>query len=119
MVVKVKCCEIEITIVEYHQYLVFIKELSQQLSVFIVVQAIHIRVIPHLTASESRVAMTLQTDTMNWEFCQKISLRSTSFDHDVGEVFFCEYLLQFRIRVKCDLYYLCLTIGIGSEVHHL
>ena len=84
----------------------------------VVVQAVYVRIVPHLAASKGGVAMTLQPDAVDGELGQQVAFRGTAFDHDFREVFVHENLLQLRVGVKRHLDDFCLTIGVGGEVHH-
>ena len=118
MVVEVETREIALTVFQYHKNLVFCEEFTQQLSVLVVVQAVYIRVVPHLPTSESGVPVTLQSDTMDRKFRQQIAFRRASFDYHFREILVDENLLKFRIRIKGHLDDFRFTVGVGGEVHH-
>ena len=85
----------------------------------IVVQTVHVWVVPHLAPSERRVAVTLQTDAVDGEFRQQVTLRRTALDGYLRKVLVEEYLLDLRIGVEGHLDDFCLTIWVGREIHDL
>ena len=83
----------------------------------VVVQTFHIWIVPHLAPSEGGVSTTLQTNAINGELRQQITLRGASLDGNLREVFVEDGFLDLRIGVEGDLDDLCLAIGVGREVH--
>ena len=117
VVVLIEVAQIVFAILQDDEDLVFVEEFAQQLSMLVVVQSLHIGVVPHLAPSKGRVSTTLQTNAINRELCQQVSLRGTSLDGDLREVLVEDCLLDLRIGVERNLDDLSLTIGVGREVH--
>ena len=82
----------------------------------VVVDAVDIGVEPHLASAERRVAVTLESYAVDRVACHELALCPTALDGHLGEVFFDDYLSQAGVGFKYYLYYLCLAIGVGSEV---
>ena len=118
MVVQVEVAQIVVAVLQYNQYLVIVEELAQQLSVFVVVQSVHIRVEPNLTSAQCRVAVALQSDTVNSIFCKQVTLRGAPLDHHLREILLNENLLNLLRWVECYLDNLSLAVRVGGEVHH-
>ena len=74
MVVQIEVGEIALAALQDHEDLVFVIELAQQTAVLVVVQTVHIGIIPHLAASEGRVAVTLQSDAVHGVLRQQVTL---------------------------------------------
>ena len=104
---------IEVSVLQYDEYLVAIAEVSQQISLSVMIETVDIRVIPHFLSAESGASMTLQTDAMERIFGDDITPRTTSFDCKISEVIVEEYLLQLHIWLVCYLYHFGFTIRIG------
>ena len=119
MVVLVEVAEVVVAVLQDDEDLVFVEELAQQLSVLVVVQALHVGIVPHLSSSEGGVSTALQTNTVHRVLRQQVTLRGTSLDHHLREVLLDEDLLDLGIRVESHLDDLRLTVGVRREVHHL
>jgi hypothetical protein len=78
--VGVEACQIVVAVFQNNEDAVAIIEFAQQSSVFVVVQTVDIRVVPHLSSAQRRVAMTLQSDAVHLELRQQVALRGTPFD---------------------------------------
>ena len=118
MVVHVEVRQVEIAVLQHHQYAVVLVELAQQPAVLIVVQPVHVGVEPYLTAAQRRVSVTLQSDAVHCVLGQQVTLRGASLDEHLREVLLHEYLLQLRVGVERDLDDLRLAVGVGCEVEH-
>ena len=119
MVVFIEVAQVVVAVLQDDEYLVVVEELSQQLSVLVVVQSFHVGIVPHLSTSECGVSTALQSDTVHGILRQQVTLRGPSLDHHLREVLLDEDLLDLGIRVECHLDDLCLTVGVRREVHHL
>ena len=93
VVVQVETGQIIIAVVKKYENLVFVVELAKQLSVIVVVQTIHVRIIPYFSSTKGRVPVTLQADAVYGIFCQQITLRAPAFDPDLREVLIDENVL--------------------------
>ena len=118
MVVQVEVAQIVVAVLQDNQYLVVVEELAQHLSVFVVVQTVHVGVEPNLAAAQSRVSVTLQTDAVNSVFGEQVTLRGATLDHHLREVLLDKYLLDLLRWVECYLNHLGLAVRVGGEVHH-
>ena len=116
MVVQVKVGEVEVTVVEHHENLVFIVELSEEASVFIVVEAVDIRIIPYLASAEGGMAVAFQRDAVHGVLREQVTLRGTALDNHFREVLFKEELLHLGRRVEGNLDDFGLAVGVGGEV---
>ena len=65
MVVHIKVGDVELSVVQYHQDGIVVVEFTQESSVFIVVDAVYIRVEPHFASAQGAMTMALQSDTVN------------------------------------------------------
>ena len=74
VVVQIEVGEIALAALQDYEDLIIVVELAQQTAVLIVVQAVHIGIIPHLAASEGRVAVTLQSDAVHGVLRQQVTL---------------------------------------------
>ena len=119
MVVEVEGREIALAAAEYDEDLVVVEELAQQSSVLVVVQAVHVGVVPHLAPSEGGVPMALESDAVYGELREQVAFRGAPFDHHLREILVDEDLPEFRIGLERHLDDLRLAVGIGREVHHL
>src|SRR3712207_1716265 len=86
MVVGIKVRDVKIAIGQYHQYLVFVVELTHEASMLIVVDAVNIGVKPHLASSQGAVAMAFQADTVDGTLGQDNALGASVLDIDGAEV---------------------------------
>ena len=84
----------------------------------VVVQTVHVWVVPHLAATQRRVSVTLQSDAVYLVLRQQVTLGGTSLDEHFREVLVEEYLFQLGCWVECYLDDFCLAIGVGSEVDY-
>ena len=119
MVVQIEVREIALAVAQHDENLIVIVELAQQSSVLVVVQTVHVRIVPHFAPSEGGVAVTLQSDAMDGELCQEISFRCAPLDGNLREILVDEDFPEFRIRFERHLDDLRLAVGVGCEVHHL
>ena len=62
-------------------------ELAEVLSVIIIVQALDIMVEPYLSSSQRADAVALESYALDIEFGEQVAHRTTSFDHDLAEIF--------------------------------
>ena len=74
MIVDIEIREVALAILKYNEDLVFIEELTEKLTMFVVIQTIYIWVVPYFSSTEGGVTMTLQTDAMYGELCQEVAL---------------------------------------------
>ena len=118
MVVGVEVGDVEVAVVEYHEDALSVVELSEEPSVLIVVDAVHVGVEPHLSASQCAMAVALQADAADGALGEEISLGSTSLDKHIGEILLQEDALAFlrQVRLQGHLDDLCLSVGIGGEI---
>ena len=122
MVVQVEVRQVVLTVAEDDQQLFVVEELSQQPSVFVVVQTVHIGVVPHLASTQRRVSVALQSDAVDRFLGQGDASCSTSLDHNVGEVTLEEDARLTRADGSSVQRYLNdfrLAIGVSREVHDL
>ena len=110
--------EVELTVFQNHQNLIIIMELSEELSVLIVVQAVDIRIEPDLSAAECRTPMTLQRDAMHGIFRQQVALCVLSFDDQFAEVLVDKQFLLVHAGLEGDFDYLCFSVRVSSEIEH-
>ena len=118
MVVGIEVGDIKLARLQHHQNGVVLVKLAEQTSVLVIVDAVHIGVEPHLPSAERRVAVALQSYAMNGVSCYELSLGTTSLDRHEREVFLYDDLPKARVSLKDDLYYLCLAVGVGGEIHY-
>ena len=118
VVVRVEVGQVVVAILQDDQYLVAIKEFAQQSSVLVVVQSVHVGVVPHLSSTQRRVSFALHANAVYLVFRQQVTLRTASLDHHLREVLVEEHLLQLGCRVQRHLNHLCLAIRVRCEVHH-
>ena len=120
VVVGIEVGDIEFAIVEHHEYRVAIPEFSKQITMFLVVDAVNIRVEPHFASAQGAMTVALQTDTVNTLLGEQVATRSTSLDKYFREVFFEEYVLLLLrgVYVECNLYEFSLAIRVGGEIDY-
>ena len=116
MVVQVKVGEVEVAVVEHHENLVFIVELSEEASVFIVVEAVDIGIIPYLASAKCGMAVAFQRNAVHGMLREQVTLRGTALDNHFREVLFKEELLHLGRRVEGNLDDFGLAVGVGGEV---
>ena len=119
MVVQIEVREVALTVLQHNEDLVVVEELTQQSSVFVVIQTVDVWIIPHLSSAECRMSVTLQADTMYRELRQQIAFRRATLDHHLREVLIDKDFPEFRIGFERHLDDFCLAVGVGAEVHHL
>ena len=73
MVVCIEVSDVELTVVQHHQYAVAVPELTEQASVLLVVDAVHIRVEPHSASAECTVSVALQAYAVNALLAQQVT----------------------------------------------
>ena len=120
MVVGIEVGDIEFAIVEHHEYRVAIPEFAKQITMFLIVDAVYIRVEPHFASAQGAMTMALQSDTVNTLLGEQVATRSTSLDKHFREVFFEEYVLLLLrcVDVERNLDEFSLTIRVGSEIDY-
>ena len=116
MVVHIEVGDIEVAVLQDNQDRVVLVEFSEQQSVLVVVQTVHIGVIPHLASSERGMAVALQSDACQRIFTQYVSLRDAPLDGNFGEVFQYERALAICSGIENGLDYFCLAIRIGGHI---
>ena len=116
MVVQVEIGEVEVAVGEHHENLIFIVELAEEASVFIVVEAVDIGIIPYLAPAEGAMAVTLERDAAYGLLGEQVTLGGTSLDDYLGEVFLEEELLHLGRGVECNLDDFGLAVGVRCEV---
>ena len=80
VVVRIEVGEVEVTVGQYHEDVLVVVELSEVVTVFLVVYTVDIRIEPHLPSTQRRVPVTLQSYAVDGFLRQQVTLRCTSFD---------------------------------------
>ena len=73
VVIHIWSGDIEITIAQYYEYLIIVSKLAKQLSVFRMVQTVHVWVIPYLLTAQCRVTMRFERNPVYGVLCQEIT----------------------------------------------
>ena len=120
MVVHIEVREVELAVVKHHKYRVVLVKLAQQSAVVVVINAFHVGVEPHLTASQCAVSRFEQTYFLHRTFANDVSTRGSRLDNHLREVeihdtFFAAWGC---FRFENNPYRLGLAVGIGREINH-
>ena len=83
VVVHIKVGDVELSVVQYHQDGIVVVEFTQESSVFIVVDAVYIRVEPYLSSAQRTVAVALQADAADGALGKQIALGGSALDENL------------------------------------
>ena len=118
VVVGIEVGDVEVGIVQYHQYLVVIVELAQVGSLLVVVETMHVEIEPYLPAAQRASAVALECDAAHIQLGEQIAHALTALDGQQTEVAIKEDLLHLGVGLEHHLDCLGLSIGVGCEVEH-
>ena len=116
VVIEVEIREIEFTRLQNHKNLFFVLELTQELPMLIVIDALHVWIVPHLSSSQSGSTMRLQLDAIHIILRQQVATRSTSLDGNFTEILLEGQSPHLVVWLQRHLNELCLTVGISGEI---
>ena len=119
VIVDVKVGSVEFAILQHNENRVVAMEFTKIIPTVVIIQALHIMVEPHLTASQCATALRLQRYLMNLILRKQIASRLLTLHHNLREIAVEENLLEFAVGLQRNLNDLSLTIGISGEVMHL
>ena len=119
VVVEVEVSDVEIAICQNNEDRIAIIELPEIFTVFLVVKALHIWVEPNIPTIECGVSARFQCDAMNRSLRENVSGSPTTLHGKFPKVIFLEDLLHLWSWLHSELYHLCLSVRVCSEIDHL
>ena len=96
-----------------HQYLILSVELAKVFTAFVIVQAQHIGVKPHLSAAQGRRAALFEREAVHLVFGDYVALRALAFDGKLGKINVKLHGFQPQLWFKGDFHHFSLAVGIG------
>ena len=112
VVVDVEVCKVELTRVQHDKDVFVVVELSEISAMLVVVDTLHVGVVPNLASAQSRNATALELDAQDVVLRQLIAHAGASLDGYFAEILVELQLLHLCVGLQRNTNYLCLTVVI-------
>ena len=116
VVVGIKVGDIEFSVGEYNEDAVIVLEFTEISAVIIIVDSLHIGIVPNLASTEGTASVALQLDAEHIVLGKDITHCRTSLDGNLAEVLRKLQFLELLVWLEHHTDDFRLTVGVSSEI---